>query len=59
MKSFLEQVNEVDSLIRQLHKMESKMNAGQFIQAWRECRRLIALFERVKQDLIAGEKNVE
>jgi len=62
MKSLLEQVNEVDDLVRQLRKMESKMNAGQFIQAWRECRRLIAAFEKAKQDLIAGEardKNVE
>lgn len=55
MKSLLEKVNGLDDLIRQLHKMESKMNAGQFIAAWRETRRLIALLERSKQDLIRAE----
>ena len=52
MKSLLEQVNSLDYLIRQLEKMESKMNAGQFIQAWRECQRITAELKKNKQDLI-------
>ena len=58
MKSLLEQVNGLDDLIRQLRKMASKMTAGQFIDAWRECNRLVSSLERAKQDLIKdSEKN--
>ena len=56
MKSLLEQVNELDNLIRQMHKMISKMNAGQFIDAWREAHRITALLEKAKQDLIKGKR---
>ena len=55
MKSLLEQVNELDNLIRQLRKMESKMNAGQFIAAWRECNRIVAALEKSKEVLIKEE----
>jgi len=54
MKSLLEQVDEVDYLIRQLCKIDSKMHAGQFIDAWRENRRIIAALEKTKRDLIAS-----
>ena len=61
MKSLLEQVNELDVLIRQMHKMISKMNAGQFIDAYREANRITAALEKSKQDLIKneGDKNAE
>ena len=52
MKSLLEQTSEVDYLIRQLRKMESRMKAGQFIDAWRELNRVIAALERSKEALI-------
>ena len=52
MKSLLKQVNGLDYFIRQLRKMESKMNAGQFIQAWRECQRVTAELEKNKQELL-------
>jgi len=55
MKSLLEQVNELDVLIRQMHKMISKMNAGQFIDAYREANRIAALLEKAKRDLIKNE----
>ena len=55
MKSPLENINEVDEIIRQLQKMDSKMNAGQFIGAYRECNRLLAFFIKVKQGLLAAE----
>jgi len=57
MKSLLEQINELDYLIRQLRKMESKMNSGQFIAAWRECQRITAELERNKQDLIKNSED--
>lgn len=61
MKSLLERVNELDVLIRQMHKMISKMNAGQFIDAYREANRITAVLEKSKQDLIKneGEKDAE
>jgi hypothetical protein len=56
MKSLLEQVNELDDLTRKLHKMESKMRAGQWIDAWRECCRIIAALEKNKQDLLKANE---
>ena len=41
MKGLLEQVNALDHLIRSLHKIDSKLRAGQIIDAWREVNRLI------------------
>jgi len=57
MKTLLEQLEPVEFLIRQLHKMESKMNNGQFIAAWREIKRLISIYERHRQDIINGEES--
>jgi head-tail adaptor len=56
MKSLLEQVNGLDSLHRQLQKMESRMRSGQFIDAWKDCTRLIAIIDRAKSDLIKSEE---
>jgi len=55
MKSLLENVNELDEVIRQLHKMESRLRSGQIIDAHRECCRLIACFESCKKNLIKSE----
>ena len=52
MKSPLEQVSELEGLIRQLVKLDSKMQAGQFIAAYRENRRIIAELEKSKQRII-------
>jgi len=52
MKSLLNNVNNLDDLIRQLHKMESKMRSGQWIDAWRELNRVIAHLTANKQKLI-------
>jgi hypothetical protein len=61
MKSLLEQVGEIDSLIHQLEKMESKLRSGAIIDAWRECNRLVAALNKAKQDLLADseKKNEE
>jgi cell fate (sporulation/competence/biofilm development) regulator YlbF (YheA/YmcA/DUF963 family) len=56
MKSLLDNVNELDVIIRQLEKMESRMRSGQWIDAWRECNRLLAAINRAKQDLIKKEQ---
>jgi len=53
----LEQVEELGVLIRELHKIDSKMEAGQFIAAWRANRKLIAEYERKKIMLMSQEMN--
>lgn len=52
MKNPLEQIDEIGELIRQLHKIDSKLQAGQIIAAYRDNRRLIGLLEARKQKLI-------
>ena len=51
----LERVSGLEYLIRQLTKLDSKLEAGHVIQAWRENRRIIAELERAKQELIQKE----
>ena len=57
MKTLLEQVNELDELLTKMHKMESRMRSGQWIDAWRECCRIISILQRNKQELIKEEEN--
>ena len=57
MQSPLEQVTQLEYFVRQLMKVDSKMNAGQFIAAYRENRRIIAELEKVKSEIIDAEKN--
>ena len=49
--SLIEQINSVDYIVRQLHKIDSKLLAGQTILAWRSNRKLIAEIEKTKTDL--------
>jgi hypothetical protein len=56
MKSLLEKVDELDRLIRQLHKMESKMRSGQWIDAWRDVNRIFAKLEADKALIIKMDK---
>ena len=51
-----EQVNDIEYLLRQLQKIDSKMIAGQFIPAWRAQRKLIAELESRKLDLMNESK---
>jgi len=53
MKSLLESVTEIDEIVRQLHKMESRLRSGQIIDAWRECCRLMAYLEQCKRNIIS------
>lgn len=57
MKSLLEQLEPVEHLIRQLHKIDSKLQAGQFIAAYRDVRRLISVYEQHKDELIKNTQD--
>lgn len=59
MKNPLEIVSELESLIRDLHKLDSKMLAGQFINAHRDLRRIMANVEEKKNAVIAESKKQE
>lgn len=50
----MEQVEVLDDIIRQLHKIDSKMLSGQFIPAYRDIRRVLAFFEQQKNNLLSG-----
>ena len=59
MKSLLEQVKELDQVIRQLHKLASRMKAGQIVDAHRECHSLIGSLQKDREDLIASAEKKE
>jgi len=53
MKSLLEQVKELDSLIHSLKKMEGQMQSGRWLDSHRECCRLMSGLQRAKEDIIS------
>lgn len=57
MKSPLEQISNLEEVIRQLCKIDSKLDAGQIIRAYREIGKLISFFERSKLEIIQQEKS--
>ena len=56
MNNILKDVKIIDDVIRQLTKIDSKMQVGQFIGADRDVKRLISFFEQHKVNIIAGEE---
>jgi hypothetical protein len=52
MKSLLDDVNQLDYLIRQLNKLSSRIRSGENVDGYRECNGLIAFVTKAKQDLI-------
>lgn len=56
MKSLLDKLNEVEGLLRTLHKMDSKMRAGQWIDAWRENGRLIAFLNNAREKILVDQE---
>lgn len=56
MKSPLEQIPSLEESICQLRKIDSKLDAGQIIRAFRENGKLLAFFERSKLDIIQFQK---
>ena len=57
MKSPLEKVNDLDSVISTLQKIDSLMDSGRFIYANRIVHKLMADMEKAKNDIIAEERN--
>ena len=55
MKSLLEKIDTIDELIRQLRKIDSRMRAGQWIDAWRENNRIIGILGKEKKDILTRE----
>ena len=51
----LVELDELGNLIRQLHKIDSKLQAGQFIAAYRENRRIIAELEETKKQMLNNQ----
>lgn len=56
MKSLLDDVNELDFLIRQLSKLASRIRSGENVDGWRECNGLISHIVKAKQDLIKSSE---
>lgn len=56
MSNPLVEIDDLGNLIRQLHKIDSKLQAGQFIAAYRENRRIIGMLEESKKELVAQDK---
>ena len=54
MKSLMNDIAELETLIRELHKIDSKLLAGQIIPAWRDNRRIIALLEKNRNSLLSS-----
>ena len=57
MSNPLEDLTEIEYLIRQLYKIDSKLEAGKFIQAYRENRRIIARLESHKKKIIENSSS--
>jgi hypothetical protein len=55
MSSLLKDANEIDTLIREMEKIESKLLNGQEILAFRDTGRIIAKLKRNKASLIEEE----
>jgi hypothetical protein len=56
MKSLLEEVTELDSLIHSLEKMESQMKSGRWIDSYRGLCRLMSALQKAKSDVIANNQ---
>jgi hypothetical protein len=56
MKSLLQNVNELDYMIRQLQKLSSRIRSGENVDAWRECNSLIAYVSKNKEELIGSSE---
>lgn len=55
--TLVNQVEVVDKIIRQLHKIDSKMLSGQFIPAYRDLRSLLSFFEQHKKNILSEQIN--
>ena len=55
----LVELDELGDLVRQMHKIDSKMHAGQFIDAHREIHRIIAEMEEAKKTLVGSATPIQ
>ena len=53
MKTLLERVDGIDRLMRDLHKTESRLRAGQIIDGWREIHRILGYLSKDKEMLLS------
>lgn len=58
MKSPLEQIDELNNLIRQLQKLATKIYAGEDVPAYRDVNRIISSLEISKNNIIKGAKSI-
>lgn len=52
MKNLLSDINQVDGIIRELQKIESKLLSGQFIRAYRDVCKILAVFQNHRQEIL-------
>ena len=55
-KSPLEQVDELDNVLEQLHKIDGRMWVGQFLPAHKDLKKLIAFLDQTKAAIIQEQK---
>ncbi len=56
MKSPLDQIQDLETVIRQLKKLESLIFEGKIVTSHRACGSVIAYLERAKMDIIAEQR---
>lgn len=59
MKGLMENVEGMDYIIRELHKLSSRLRSGQFIDAWRGCNALLDYVVRTKKQFLYQVENKE
>jgi hypothetical protein len=57
--SKLDDVKSLDAIIRDMSKINSKLESGHVIYAWRDNRRLLAKFEGMRNDILEEIKTEE
>ena len=58
MKSPLDQIQDLETLIRQLRKLESLIFEGKIVTSHRACGSIVAYLERAKIDIITEQKKL-
>lgn len=56
-KTILENVEDIDFIINKIQKIDAYIFTGKFIMAFRENRKLLALFEREKANLLKEKQS--
>jgi len=59
MSKLLENVQVLDELIRELEKINSKLENGHVIYAWRDNRRILSKLQQMREETIEDASNEE